>query len=124
MKTGHVLSTIFALVVGCAAPPKQTIHFDSQPAGARVFYGLGPNDKFAEPKTYLGTTPFQWAPDQDGKGQFKIPGALVYSTFVPPSIIFEARWTNGSPERVTFHGGSIVSGPDKIPPGIFFQQRQ
>ncbi len=114
---------LLCLVVGCAAPPLRSINFDSEPAGARVFYGMGANDKFAEPKNYLGQTPFTWTPEQNGDGTFKLPGALVYSTFVPPAIIFEARWTNGAADRVTFHGGSIAHGADKIPPGVFFQRK-
>jgi hypothetical protein len=88
----------------------RTIDFTSEPAGARVFFGVGANDKFAEPKTFLGETPFTWTPEQTGNGEFKLPGALVYSTFVPPVIIFEARWTNGAAARQSFHGGTIATG--------------
>ena len=110
-------------LAGCAAPAPRVIHFESEPVGARVFYGMGANDNFATPKTFLGTTPCEWTPEQTGNGEFKLPGALVYSTFVPPVIIFEARWTNGAVARESFHGGTIAHGADKIPPGIFFEKK-
>lgn len=105
---------------GCAAPPKRVVNVDSQPAGARVFFGAGPNEGSAQPKQFLGTTPFTWTPEQKGNGEFQLPGALVYSTFVPPAAVVEARWTNGTTQRIVFHGGTIATPADKIPPGIFF----
>jgi hypothetical protein len=122
---GQLLGTIIALALaGCAAPAPRSINFASEPAGARVFFGVGANDKFAEPKTFLGECPFTWTPEQTGNGEFKLPGALVYSTFIPPVIIFEARWTNGASARQSFHGGTIATGAEKIPPGIFFEQKR
>jgi hypothetical protein len=115
---------LLLLLAGCAAPAPRVIQFSSEPAGARVFYGVGANDKFAEPKTFLGICPFTWTPEQTGNGEFKLPGALVYSTFVPPVIIFEARWTNGATARESFHGGTIATGADKIPTAIFFEEKR
>jgi hypothetical protein len=39
-------------------------------------------------------------------------------------IIFEARWTNGAAARQSFHGGTIATGADKIPLGIFFEEKK
>ncbi len=115
-----VLSALLCLAAGCAAPPKRVVNVESQPSGARVFFGAGANESAAQPKQYLGTTPFSWTPEQKGNGEFVLPGALVYSTFVPPAAVIEARWTNGATQRIIFHGGTIATPADKIPPGLFF----
>jgi|ERR1043165_8286915 hypothetical protein len=119
--------TLVLLVVGCA-PTMRTIHFSSEPAGARVFYGMGANEDFGAPKEFLGTAPCDWTVEVNGDGSFKLPSALVYSTFVPPVAVFEARpsesMSNCFVQRVVFHGGTLVHGPDKAPEQIFFRMTE
>jgi hypothetical protein len=109
---------------GCASPPPPSVRVESDPPGARVFFGQGANEDFASPKDYIGTTPFTWLPPHNGNGEFQITGAMVYSTFVPSAVIVEARPPAGSTnffaQRVVYHGGTIAHGADKIPAGIFF----
>jgi len=125
-KTRFVVRLTFAplllMLAGCATTPDRprSISFESDPPGAAIYYGAGANDKFAEPKSYLGTTPFAWSPELNGDGSFKLPGALVYSIFIPPVIVFEARLT-GQTSRQKFHGGTIATGADKAPAKIMFK---
>jgi len=105
----------------------RTIKFSSEPAGARVFYGVGANEDFGAPKEFLGTAPCEWTVEVNGDGSFKLPGALVYSEFVRRVAVFEARppdeATNLFTRRVVFYGGSLFHGADKAPAGIFFDLR-
>ena len=123
-----MLGILLAALAGCAAPPKHTIHFASDPAGARVYWGAGANEDFGQPKSFLGETPFDWEVDLNGDGSFKAPRAVVYSIFIPPAIVFEARppavATNLFVQRLVFHGASIAHGPDKAPEKIFFDLHQ
>jgi len=121
------LAIVLAALCGCA-PTMQTIHFGSDPPGARIYWGNGANEDFAQPKGFLGETPFDWTVEVNGDHSFKAHGALVYSIFVPPAIIFEARppaeATNLFVQRTVFHGGSIATGADKAPERIFFDLHQ
>jgi hypothetical protein len=117
-----------ATLVGCVAPPKHTIHFASDPAGASVYWGAGANEDFGQPKSFLGEIPFDWEVDLNGDGSFKAPKAVAYSVFIPPAIVFEARSptaaTNRLVQRLVFHGASIAHGPDKAPEKICFDLYQ
>lgn len=117
-------------LVGCQSTPQppKVIKIDSEPQGARVFVGMGPNEKdAAKTRSYLGTTPLEWSvPDEmvdDGK-YFKAPGALVYSMVVPPATVFFAEpsssQTNLYPKSQVFHSGTSFTPADRIPLGIFF----
>ena len=121
------LAIVLATSCGCA-PTLQVIHFGSDPPGARVYWGNGANEDFAQPKSFLGETPFDWTVELNGDHSFKAHGALVYSIFVPPAIVFEARppaeATNLFAQRTIFHGGSIATGADKAPERIFFDLHQ
>jgi len=121
------LAIVLAALCGCA-PTMQTIHFASAPPGARIYWGNCANEDFAQPKSFLGETPFDWTVEVNGDHSFKAHGALVYSIFVPPAIIFEARppaeATNLFVQRTVFHGGSIATGADKAPERIFFDLHQ
>lgn len=117
----QVLLALTVLAAGCAAPPLRQIKFDSEPSGARVWCGIGANEKLAKPVQYVGQTPCEWAPPQDRDGKFIFKGIVGYSVFVPPVILFEARWTNGQISRVTFHGGTAVKSRDDIPQAVFFE---
>ncbi len=101
---------------------------DTSGDGARIYWGNGANEDFAQPKSFLGETPFDWTVELNGDHSFKAHGALVYSIFVPPAIVFEARppaeATNLFVQRTIFHGGSIATGADKAPERIFFDLHQ
>lgn len=120
-----LLLVLLVSLVGCGTPPPApVVHIDSDPAGARVFFGQGANESFGSAKDYIGTTPFDWLPPHNGHNEFQITGALVYSIFVAPAVVVEAQPPAGStnlfPQRVVFHGGTIAWGADKIPKGIMF----
>ena len=113
------------LLAGCAAPPTRTIQIDSNPPGAKIFFAVGANEDFANgAKQYLGTAPLAWTTECNGDGTFKLPGALVYSLFVPPVAVFTADppagQTNLFPHRLVYHGGTVATPPTKIPSGIYF----
>jgi hypothetical protein len=112
------------LLAGCAGP---LIHMqiDSEPRGAHVFFATGANESFAaSSKSYIGTTPFVWDYQAKGDGSFDLPGAPVYSSFVPGVAVFTAtppaNATNLYTVRYVYHGGTIGTPPDKVPTGIFF----
>jgi hypothetical protein len=120
---------IVSLLSGCQTtpPPKPVIKIDSEPRGARIFFGSGPNEKDAEKtRSYLGVTPLEWTvPDQDNdNGKFKIDGSLVYSLAVPPAAVFFAEPPSGKTNllrgKQVFHSGTPFVPGDKIPTGIFF----
>jgi hypothetical protein len=117
------------LLVGCQTTPSQkaVVKIDSEPQGARIFFGSGPNEKDAEKtRSYVGTTPLEWTvPDRDNdNGKFKVDGAFVYSMAVPPAAVFFAEppttETNLFAKKQVFHSGTILIPQDKIPTGIFF----
>jgi hypothetical protein len=121
------LSLLLAIfLTACGTPPIKTVHIDSQPRGARVFFGAGAQESDAEKtRQFLGVTPFDWQTQGDGDGRFKnTGGVLIYSTFVPPAFVFFADppsdATNLFAKRQVFHGGALVTPPDKIPEGVFF----
>jgi hypothetical protein len=130
MKNALLIAAVFA--AGCASvPPQRSIKIDSEPQGARVFFGMGPNEGDArKARNYLGTTPLVWdvPPEMidDGK-YFKPPGALVYSLVVPPAIVFFAEPPDGTnlfPRNQVFHGGTPFTPADQIPLGVFFDLRK
>jgi hypothetical protein len=127
MRFSACLSLLVFLLAGCAsAPPvKVNIRIESVPPGAHVFFGVGPNEQFAESgKQYLGVTPCTWSYQPNSDGTFKLPGALVYSIFVPPVAEFIAvppdDAANLFTKRQMYHGGTIATPPDKVPEAIFF----
>ena len=106
---------------GCRTPgPRQSIRFESEPPGVRVFVGTGFNESNAVPKNFIGSTPCEFEPRQDKHGRFLIDGLFGYSKFVAPAIVFEARHTNGSSRRVVYRGEAFKRDADRIPAGIFF----
>lgn len=119
---------LIVLAVGCASAPKdrkRTVKIDSDPPGARIFFGAGTNEGDAERKrSYIGTTPLTWITEGNDEGEFETKGALVYSVFVPGAAVFfaepPANATNLFKKKQVFHGGGLVNPPDKIPEGVFF----
>jgi len=90
---------------------------------------VGANEAFAATgRSYIGTTPFVWPYRPKPDGTFDLPGALVYSIFVPPVAVFTAEppsdHTNLFVERQVYHGGSIATGGNKVPEGIFFDLKK
>ena len=119
------LLALAAAAAGCASDRKQLITFESDPPGARIFYGMGANEGFAGNKEYIGTTPCDWTATVDGAGHFKPSGVFVYSIFVPPAVVFVAEPPAGStnlfPQRLVFHGGALIfTAADKAPGKLFF----
>jgi hypothetical protein len=119
------------LLAGCAsAPPGNVnIRLESDPPGARVFFGAGPNEDSADgAKQYLGVTPTNWSYQPNSDGTFKLPGALVYSVFVPPAAVFTAvppdSSTNLFTKRQVYHGGTVATPADKVPGAIFFDLKK
>lgn len=122
-----ILPAVF--LVGCAATPEKIVHIDSDPRGARVFYGVGANEEFAaKARQFIGITPFDWHYQPDGGGYFNAPGIVAYSTFVPPAIVFTADpasdATNLFQARQVYHRPSFGQGGDKVPEGIFFDLKR
>jgi hypothetical protein len=124
MKTAILVLPL--ILAACAAPDlKRTVHIDSEPRGARIFFGVGPKESDAEKtRNFLGVTPLDWVTVADPNGGFPIKGALIYSTFVPGAAVFTAEppsgQTNLFSKRQVFHGGGLINPPDKVPEGIFF----
>lgn len=118
----------FLLLIGAAAlagcsTPMMHIPVDSNPPGARVYFGQGANEDFARGnRQYIGTTPFTWDYQPKGDGTFDIQGALVYSTFVPPAAVLYAEppSTNAFPKVIVYHGGTVVTAANKVPHAVFF----
>lgn len=115
------------LLTACASvDPTRTVHIDSEPHGARIFFGSGPQESDADKtRAFIGTTPLDYKIIGDGEGRFKSSGgALVYSMFVPGACVFTAEppssATNLFTKRQVFHSGGIATPPDKIPEGLFF----
>src|SRR3954469_13969119 len=110
----------------CATPDRsRTVHIDSEPRGARVFFGIGPNEDRADAaKQFLGVTPFDWKTQANGDGFFEWQGIFIYSAAVRPAAVFTAEppsnSTNLYRKRVVYHGPAMFVPPDKIPEGIFF----
>ncbi|MFN7140876.1 MAG: hypothetical protein ACK4UN_16190 [Limisphaerales bacterium] len=113
---------LFLLVIlsGCATtPPTRPVQVDSDPRGARVYFGIGINEGAAEKaSSYIGTTPFVW----EAPREFKFDGALVYSTFVPPAAVIRAvpADKNLPSQKKVFHGGTVATPADKVPSALFF----
>jgi hypothetical protein len=118
------------LLVGCATTDNtRAVKIDSDPPGARVFFGIGPNEDQADAaKNYIGTTPLEWRTKARGDGSFEFEGIFVYSMAVRPAAVFTceptAAQTNLFKKRQVFHGGAMFQPPDKIPEGIFFDLRK
>src|SRR5258708_5410420 len=113
------------IIAGCAGPKPKTVNIQSDPPGARIFFGTGPNEDFTKSsRQYIGTAPFVWTCQPKGDGSFNLQGALVYSIFVPPVAVFSADPPSGATnlfqKRQVFHGGTIATPADKVPEGIFF----
>ena len=120
-------SIFLLLAAGCAAP-KYKISFESEPAGARVYYSIGPNEQ-ALKEEYIGQTPCTWELEGNGDRTFKMnAGIFVYSTFVPPVVVFRADPAEATPglysQREVYHGANIVRGNDRIPEKLFFDLRK
>ena len=104
-------------------PNDHVVHIESNPTGARIFFGVGANEDQAErSRSYIGTAPFDWIVEGRGNGEFKIDGAFVYSMVVPPAAVFmaEPTATNLFTKRQVFHTGTAWTAGDKIPTGLFF----
>lgn len=121
------LSLILAVLLSaCATKDRsRTVHIDSDPRGARVFFGIGPNEDRADTaKQFLGVTPFDWKTEANDDGSFEWTGIFIYSAAVRPAAVFTAEppssATNLFPKRVVYHGPAWFVPPDKIPEGIFF----
>lgn len=118
------LLPLFALTIGCANP-QHVIKIDSEPPGARVFFGSGPNEQSAEKsRSYLGKTPLEWTMTSDTGNYFMVSGAPVYSSFVPPAAVFFCDPPTGStnlyPQKQVFHRPTPFTAGDKVPQGVFF----
>jgi hypothetical protein len=126
------LGILLLLLAGCETTPPpapKIIKIDSEPQGARVFIGMGPNEKDAsKSRNYLGITPLEWVVPEEmmhERKYFKPPGnVFVYSDFVPPVTVFYAEpastQTNVFSKTQLFHSGTHFKNPDQIPIGIFF----
>lgn len=109
------------ILAGCAtAPAPRQMRFDSDPPGARVFYGAGASQAAADLREYVGTAPCQWTPPQDAKGRFKAKGVAFYSSAVRPFIVFRADWTNGASRVLVFRAGAAFQAQDDIPASLLF----
>lgn len=110
----------------CATPDRSRIvHIDSEPRGARVFFGVGPNEDRADTaKQFLGVTPLDWKTQANDDGSFEWQGIFIYSAAVRPAAVFTAEPPSGATnlhsKRVVYHGPAMFVPPDKIPEGIFF----
>jgi hypothetical protein len=129
MKVAAYLVFSAFLIAGCASGPPVNIRLESDPPGARVFFGMGPNEETADgAKQYLGVTPTNWLCKPNRDGSFDLPGALVYSIVVPPVAVFTAVPPDGATnlftKRQVYHGGTIATPPDKVPGAIFFDLRK
>ena len=115
------------LVAGCEAP-RYRIAFDSEPAGALVFYTAGATERSAAPPEYVGVTPCVWEIEGNGDRTFKGPRIPLMSEFVKPAVVFTAKpssdGTNLFEQRVVYHSGAIAQPADKIPAKIFFDLRK
>lgn len=121
MKMHPSLCVAALILAGCAtAPTLRQIRFDSDPPGARVFYGAGGTPSAAEPREYVGTAPCQWTPPQDSQGRFKPKGIAFYNAAVRPYVVFRAEWTNGQTARQTFRCGAAFQAQDDMPGALFF----
>lgn len=124
MKSILLVALIFT---GCASAPKRTVFIESDPPGARIYFGEGANEGEADKrKTYAGTTPCNFTPpSQNGGGEFERDGLFLYSEFVATAHIFfaepaSAMGTNLFKKRVVFHGPASFSAGDKVPEKLFF----
>jgi hypothetical protein len=127
MKKALFIALLFS---GCASspkvePPQAVIKIDSNPQGARIFYGEGPTEGVAnKSRSYIGTTPLNWTvpKDLEENGRFRISGAFLYSMAVPAAAVFyaEPTSTNLFKKKQVYHTGVAFVPPDKIPEGIFF----
>lgn len=115
------------LLVACATPKDNTriIKIDSEPRGARVFFGIGPNEDRADSaKNYIGVTPLEWKVEGNDEGSFQWTGIFIYSAAVRPAAVFTAEPPSGSTnlytKRAVYHGPAMFVPTDKIPEGIFF----
>ncbi len=130
MDMKKIFPLFVAIVAGCAGPKPIDVKVDSDPAGAHIFWSVGANEDFASQKNrqYLGTTPFVWTVHPKGDGSFDLPGALIYSTFVPPVGVVTAEppasATNLFIQRQVFHSGTIATASDKVPQAIFFDMHK
>jgi hypothetical protein len=120
----HILLCLL-LAAGCASPPPRVIKIQSEPPGARIFFALGGNEDFASGHfEYIGQTPCEFTPEQNGDGTFKVPWVFVYSLFVAPVAVFRADPPTGSTDlyskRQVLHGGTIATPAVKVPAGLFF----
>ena len=118
-------------LAGCSTAPKSkpTIQVDSEPPGAKVFFGAGANTNRAAPKNFLGTTPFTWTPELDRDGRWDMPRISFYNNFGPQGVIVvEARpaddATNLFPQSVIFRGAAAFRDSDPVPARIFFDLRK
>jgi len=63
-----------------------------------------------------------------GDGSFDLPGALIYSSFVPPVGVVTAEppseATNLYVQRQVFHSGTIATASDKVPQALFFDMHK
>lgn len=120
MKTLWLLALV-VLAAGCHTPPPvHTVRFESEPPGARVFFGAGANEHLAPAKSFLGTTPCSGDFVEGDDGGFEIPRIKFYSKFTPGVMVLEAR-LDGVTNRIVFRGGAkFHQPPDKIPPAVFF----
>jgi hypothetical protein len=125
MKTPIALLLV-VLLAGCALPQK-TVHFDSDPPGARVFMASGMNEGMAKTgRNYLGTTPCQWTTEVNRDLTFRIPRDSIpfYSDLVQPVIVFTAEPPSGATNlfirREIFHDKAAFQAGNKVPDGIFF----
>lgn len=124
-----LLCLTFLLLAGCQTgppPPNEIqIKIESDPSGARVYFGTGSNEGTAEKgREYVGTTPCVWACPIETDGTFKITRAGFYNTVIRPVAVFTAEppstATNLFIKKQIFHGVAHFQDPDKVPRALFF----
>lgn len=126
MRAKSLFPLLCLLTVGCKNI--YTVHFESEPPGARVFFGAGPNEDMAK-ESYIGQTPVAWEYEGDGDRRFKNEhGIPFYSDFVKQAIVFRAEPPNPTPglyeQRQVFHSPALFQAGDRIPDKIFFDLRK
>jgi len=121
-----VLWLTLVLIAGCASKPLRVVKIESEPSGARVFFGVGPDERTAiAAREFVGTTPCQFTPRQQNRhGEFDVEGIPVYSAFRQAVAMFMAEPPSGATNLFArsqvFHCETVWKSADMVPSGVFF----
>ena len=98
-----------------------TIHIESDPPGAKVYYAGGADESaVAGKEEFIGTTPCEWTCETVNGGFKAVNGRFLQGVLMRPVHVFTAK-LDGQSQRKVYHSGNVTASDDKVPARMMFE---